>query len=474
MSSSSDNVQAPFKQFGDVHQKDNDDNLKQIQKKGDEQRAVLFQQIANQITADQNRFFAIMLDLLEKEKDRDALMAELESEARKCGFANLQQGMNLVRNPDGQSPLQHAFQKQDFGLAQQMMDYGAVPGAIDRATFDVALDSKAAKDFGYTDQYLSKEDALHPVKNYGLVLGIEMTSKDGTYSQFGHAGPTYQLMTDAVNKHAMGGIPVDKNFKDIADAYSFSNKAAGFSYSTAERTPQAGQEIANRIQQGKTTTIPISFEGHVMGLSVVPDGPGPNAGGYVVFTNRGIGKVGDGGTQIYRVDDLSKVDEKFINSAMNGHSNGTSRNQIMGQISAITGGKPPVHTVQQKDQKYDNCSIANTRSNIHGILICQKAKEKGVKVEQLGQNDLDSAKKDYKKFTGNMREDKVNELAKAIKDNPKDPDLSKAAQEYLKQHPNAPSNLRGPLEQALNNATQNNQQPQQTQQAEQSMTLSKM
>ncbi len=465
------NEQDPFKQFGEVHSKENDNNLKQIQKKGDEQRALLLQQIANQLTAEQNRFFAIMMDLLGKQKEQEALRAELESEAKKCGFANLQQAMNLTKNSEAQSPLQHAFQKQDFALAQQMMDFGAVPGPIDRAAFDMALDSKAAKNFGFTDQYLPKEDALHPVKDYGLVLGIEMTSQDGTYSQFGHVGPTYQLMTDAVNKHAVGSMPVDKNFKEIADAYSFSNKAAGFSYSTAQRDPQAGQEIANRIQQGKTTTIPISFSGHAMGLSVVPDGPGPNAGGYLVFTNRGLGKQsGEAGTQIYRVDDLSKVDAKFINSAMNGHSNGTSHKDIMGQIREITGGKPPVHTIQQKDQKYDNCSVVNTKSNIHGILVCQKAKEKGVRVEQLGQQDLDSVKGDYKKFSNDMKEDKANELAKALKNNPKDPDLNNLAKEYLKQHPNAPDNIKDSLEKALSSNAQNNQQIQ----AQQPMTLSKM
>ncbi len=463
------NEQDPFKLFGDVRSKDNDENLKQIQKKGDEQRAILLQQIANQLTAEQNRFFAIMIDLLGKEKEQTALRAALESEAKKCGFANLQQAMNLTKNPDGQSPLQHAFQKQDFASAQQMIDFGAVPGPIERAAFDMALDSKAAKEFGFTPQY-AKEDALHPVKNYGLVLGIEMTSKDGTYSQFGHVGPTYQLMTDAVNKHAMGGIPVDKNFKDIADAYNFSNKAAGFSYSTAQRDPQAGQEIANRIKEGKTTTIPISFEGHAMGLSVVPDGPNSKSG-YLVFTNRGLGKQpNDAGTQIYRVDDLSKVDAKFINSAMNGHSNGTSHKDIMGQIRDITGGKPPVHTIQQKDQKYDNCSVVNTKSNIHGILVCQQAIEKGVRVDQLGQQDLDTAKQKYKKFTNEMKEDKVNELAKALKNNPQDSDLNNIAKEYLKQHPGASSNLREPLEKALSSNAQNSQQMQ----AQQPMTLSKM
>ncbi|CEG56546.1 Dot/Icm T4SS effector AnkD/LegA15 [Legionella fallonii] len=469
MSSSSDDVQAPFKLFGDIRSQANDSNLKEIQKKGDEQKALLIKQITDKITADQNLFFSMLMRLLGEKQQQDTLRAELEREAQKCGFSNLQQAINVVRNPDGQSPLQQAFQQQDFGLAQRLIDYGAIPGPIERAAFDVALDSKAAKDFGFTPQY-AKEDALHPVKDYGLVLGIEMTSKDGTYSQFGHIGPTYQLMTDSVNKYAMSGFPADKGFQEIADAYKFSNKAAGFSYSTATRDPQAGQEIADRIKQGKTTTIPISFEGHAMGLSVVPDGPNSKSG-YLVFTNRGLGKKpGEEGTQIYRVDDLSKIDAKFINSAMNGHSNGASHRDIMGQIRDVTGGKPPVHTIQQKDQKYDNCSIANTRSNIHGILVCQKAKEKGVPVDKLGQDDLDSVKKDFKKFTKDMRTDKVKQLTEALKNNPQDADLNNLAKEYLKKPSKVSNDVRESLEKALSSNAQSSQQVQE----QRPMTLSKM
>ena len=114
-----------------------------------------------------------------------------------------------------------------------------------------------------------------------------------------------------------------------------------------------------------------------MGLSIVPDGPGATAG-YLVFTNRGDGCTsGEYGTQIYRLDDLKKADPEFINCVMNGNSTGTSHADIMKMMGQVTNNNPPIHTIAQKPQKYGNCTIANPRANIRGILLCQKALTKG-------------------------------------------------------------------------------------------------
>ena len=62
---------------------------------------------------------------------------------------------------------------------------------------------------------------------------------------------------------------------------------------------------------------------------------------------------------------------------MNGHSDGVTHSEIMRKIGDVTDNQPPVHTIRQAEQKVDNCSIANTKSNIHGIILCQMAKDKG-------------------------------------------------------------------------------------------------
>lgn len=406
---------------------------------------------ASQIAADRERankakiesdlFFNLMMEALLKS---GKLKNKLTEAAEQVGFDSLSDALNKIKNSDGQSPLQYLIQKQDFAAAKSLMDYGATLGPVEQAVLDIASDSKAGREFGLTPPVAEK---LHPVKYFGLVLGVEMTSKDGvTFSQYGHIAPTYQLMTDAVTKHAQKN-PDNQDFKDIADAFSFSNKTAAFSNSTPQRNPMAGHEMASRIQSGKITTIPISCEGHAMGLSIVPDGPGSKSG-YLVYTNRGLGAKSDEyGTQIYRLDDLDKVNSKFINNMMNGFSDGTSHDAIKKQIAQVTDGKPPIHNIEQKGQKVDNCTIANSGSNVHGILLCQQAVKKGG-FENLEKSDMDLARKEYKQFKADMKADKAQELIDAIKKNPQDSDLINLGKGYLQRN-KADPNLKADLEKAL-------------------------
>lgn len=416
------------------------------------------QEIMTRMKIDNDNFFAQLNRLFLESLSADRLKASLEEAAQQSGFDNLQHALNFAQNKFGQSPLQQAFQQQDFSKANQLMDYGAEVGPIERAAFNVALDSEAATASGLQRPSAKGPEPLHPVKNFGLTLGVEMMSKDGTFSQLAEIGPSYNMVSQSVAKYAER----EPKFKEISEAFDFSNKTAGFSSSTARNSPQAGEKMADRISQGKITTIPVSCEGHAMGLSVVPDGPGSKSG-YMVFTNRGLG-ADNPGTQIYRIDDLSKVDSKFINSMMNGHSKGQSHDAIMTQIHNVAGNKEPIHEIDQKGQKCDNCTVANPRSNVHGILLCQKAVEKGG-FDKLNEQDHQNVKTDYKKFSNGMRSDKVDELVSAMAKNPKDEDLSNMAKEYLKQHAHKTSDsakeikdkLEGALARSADSRAQNEQ-----------------
>ncbi len=386
-------------------------------------------------------FFSLMVEAFRKNANLKANLAEA---AEQVGFNQLPDALNKVVNSDGQSPLQYLIQKQDFGGAQALMNHGATIGPVEQAVLDLARDSKAGREFGLSAPQGTK--SLHTVKYFGLTLGIDMISKDGVTSQYGHIAPTYQLMTDTVAKHAQRH-PGNQDFKEIADAFNFSNKSAAFSNSTPQRNPQAGQEMSDRIQSGKLTTIPISCDGHAMGLSIIPDGPGSKSG-YLAYTNRGLGAdPSEYGTQIYRVDDLSKVNSKFINNMMNGFHDGTSHENIKSQIAQVTGGKEPVHSIQQQGQKVDNCTIANSSANVHGILLCQQAVKKGG-FDKLGKEDVDFAKSEYKQFKKDMKADKVNELVDAITKNPNDSDLINLGKGFLNK-PNADPSLKAQVEKAL-------------------------
>ncbi|MCW8408703.1 hypothetical protein OQJ13_06905 [Legionella sp. PATHC035] len=363
--------------------------------------------------------------------------AELTDLAKDCGYQDLPTALNSAKNARGQSPLTQALQNQDFSLAQTLLNSGAKYDVQSMDEYDIAIKSErgqqAIQQKTITPPeggYQSRPDKLHRVKEYGLVLGIVMESTDKTSSQRAHVGPAYHMMSDAIREYSQDckKEPAKKDFGQIADAFAFANKEAKFEYSTPEGSPKAGKALSDRVQEGKVTSVPINCKGHAMGLSFVPVEGNPDKT-YLVFTNRGEGAKGKYGTQIYEVN-TKDVTPDFINNVMSGHDKGLSHGQVMAEIQKVTQGKEPISTIEQKPQKYDNCTVANTRANIHGVLLCQEANRRGG-FDQVTQDVKDEVKGRYKEFTGDMRDKKIQKLEKEIQANPSDPDLKALAKGFL-------------------------------------------
>lgn len=364
--------------------------------------------------------------------------AELNDLAKDCGYQDLPTALNSAKNARGQSPLVQALQNQDFALAQTLLNSGAQYDVQALDEYDIAIRSQRGQEALQQKTitppeggYASRPDSLHPVKEFGLVLGIVMESSiDKTSSQRAHIGPTYQLMSESVKEYSQDckSQPAKKDFGQIADAFAFANKEANFQFSTPEGSPKAGEALSERIQSGKVTSVPISCKGHAMGLSFVPVEGNPDKT-YLVFTNRGIGSSGKPGTQIYEVN-TKDVTPGFVNDMLNGHNNGQSHAQITEKIQGVTKGQDPIYVLDQKGQKYDNCTVANTRANIHGILLCQEANRKGG-FENVTQEVKDEVKGRYKEYTGDMRDKKIQKLERALQEQPDNPDLKALAKGYM-------------------------------------------
>ncbi|QLZ67547.1 hypothetical protein FOLKNPGA_00319 [Legionella sp. PC1000] len=380
--------------------------------------------------------FLFLQKMLDPKLKQEIDPKELPDLLEKGGYQDLPTALNSAKNARGQTPLVQALQNQDFPMARVLLDFGAEYDSLAREEYDIAIRSERGRKSGDLitppkDYIQSEPEKLHTVKEFGLILGLEITSVDGTSSQRAHVGPTYQLMTDAVKDYGQGRTedPAKGDFKQISEAFAFANKAAKYQYSTPEGSPEAGKELSQRIQEGKVTSVPINCTGHAMGLSFVPVEGNPDKT-YLVFTNRGEGaRRGEHGTRIYEVD-TKDITPDFINNVMSGHDKGHSHAQVMKQIDQVTQNKAPVCIIEQKPQKYDNCTVANTRANIHGVLLCQEANRKGG-FKNVDQKTKEEVKGRYKEFTDDMRSKKVQQLDKALEKNPEDPDLKALKKAYM-------------------------------------------
>lgn len=350
---------------------------------------------------------------------------------------SLEQAFTLFKDEFGYSHVQRALLNNDFTRAEKLIQFGAPLRHGERECLEIAFASNTPVTIEFSPKDINPQaqpTKLPAIKEFGLTLGIYATAQDGTLSQFGHVGPTYHLMTDSVSLYASNlnqSHPDSEYFKEMSEAFAYSDQACQFQYSTSQA--QAGQMLAERVKAGKLTSVPTSCQGHAMAMTIVPNEQG---GAYLVFTNRGVGaSANDFGTQIYAVDDLSKLDADFMQAMANGHSNGTAHADIMRKIKEVVNPKEPVQTINQKGQKNDNCTIANPRANLHGVLMCQKAIQAKKPVSAMTDTEVKSVKESYQSFKLGMRQQKVHDLAERLSKDPMNLDLQTLASAYLTQHP---------------------------------------
>ncbi|MBS0286117.1 MAG: hypothetical protein JSR17_02405 [Proteobacteria bacterium] len=331
-----------------------------------------------------------------------------------------------------------ACQDQDWVKALIFISVGAKMGPEGKAFLDIDLNR-------------FRGNFLHPIKEFGLVLGIKAVSEDGTYSGVARIGPTYHLMAETIQNYA--DYKQDEEFKLIADAFHYTDHHANYDGSIHDKG--LSKKLLARIQDPSATltSVPTGCVGHAMAVTVVRDPNPPGTGGYIVFTNRWSdpSTSAESGTHIYRIKDLSLINKAFIDTMVDGVFK-SSYATIVNKIESIADPHVPPVTINQAPQKCYNCTIASPRANIHGILLCLKAIQQKQLVSELDSHDKTVVYDHFKDFTHRMRRDKIQELAQRITNTPKDPyynDLVTLAKEFIKQHPEKDEEYKNILIEAL-------------------------
>lgn len=106
-------------------------------------------EILNKAKADNDMFFRLLIELMSLKLQGELFKEQLSKISKESGYDSVQSALIQATNLEGQSPLQYALQKQDFTTAKYFLDNGAKAGPIEKAVFEIALDSKAAKEFGF-------------------------------------------------------------------------------------------------------------------------------------------------------------------------------------------------------------------------------------------------------------------------------------------------------------------------------------
>lgn len=325
------------------------------------------------------------------------------------------------------SILEATLDNQNFKGAYLLLENDAIVGPAEREAFKIAINSEAGRDFGFSQQSTT-EEKLHTVKKYGLILGLEVTAKDGTYSQKSYLGPALGLVADNIEYYAKT-VPNDAQFQKIDSAFKAAATIGNYQYSEPLNR-NAGNQLFQRIQQGdNVTSIPIRCKGHTMGLSIIGDKEGKT--GYLAFTNRGFGAMpNEFGTKLFKIDDLSKLDVRAIETVMSMHGD-KSYEEIMQALAKLTAQKAPIHFIAQPPQTMDDCTVVNPSSNIQGMLIAMQALEADKAPSEINSHSIK-----FNEFERTIKTRYVNELATELQQNPQDQDIQNLAKAYAQKYPN--------------------------------------
>lgn len=256
---------------------------------------------------------------------------------------------------DAEQLLLWAIQCQNYAVVQELIKQGVQANAMHVEALNFTLENHSR----YAPRATS-EQTLHPVKHFGLTLGFD-TTINGVRSQRAQMQQPFHLLTTQLKDYA-NRLNANHAFKNeltaIANAYAYSEQAIQFSGSRVSN-PQAAQALAKRYHAGEITVIPCGWKGHVISISLV--------NGHLVLTNRGESGNRDFGTQIYKIADPQKVNAAFINTLLTGIQNNATPQDILNAVGTVVDPNPAMQ-IAAKAQKYQNCTYANPKSNVEGIL----------------------------------------------------------------------------------------------------------
>lgn len=329
----------------------------------------------------------------------------------------------------GSKVLKRAIEDQNFIFANQMIAEGVLidkdcenafaaamhtgSEVVERYYSYVGSDGFRSNDFGIGDF------RHHKVKKYGLSLGVRFVASDGTSSGYGYTGPALDEITKRIGLHSK----MDLKFQEIYLANVRSLSVCNY-YGSRVRAEGASRAISDMVKNAcerGVVCIPCGFSQHMIGVYVVD--------GYLVVSDRQTRPGHTPGTKIYKITNPSAYSPEVIETLITGMGKAKSKEEVMGSL--LCGVDPaPVYSIHQKAQKMANCTIANPKSAIEGVLFVQELRgASGAHIDRVRKE----AHLRYKEFTKDLRRTTVQDLIGDILDNPADDDLRGLAVAYINQ-----------------------------------------
>ncbi len=172
--------------------------------------------------------------------------------------------------------------------------------------------------------------------------------------------------------------------------------------------------LLDRIKQNKLTILTGSWADHAFSIAIMGD--------FLIVSNRGSGRAAtEHGSEIYRLTETEKklITEDFIRSIADNSE--TKKDLILKRLKTITKPENFIEEIESQDQKHGTCSFVNHKSMIRSLLYLMECQSQASKLGRaLSKTEKDQAasfaKQHYKEFTQWMRDEEIDDIVKAYKE----------------------------------------------------------
>ncbi|MBT4963002.1 MAG: ankyrin repeat domain-containing protein [Francisellaceae bacterium] len=273
------------------------------------------------------------------------------------------------------------------------------------------------------------------------LLNIKNVLNIGTQRDGGRAKSSFQYYSNIISKikNAISDdVLLSSMLEEIANAFAATEKICNF-LGGISLNPDKELLLAARARTGEPTILSSGWTEHATGYSIVDD--------YLVLTNRGMGCDAEPGTKIYKITDPSLITKEYVSTIVNAHITDASMATIKSMILDIVGGTDaiPIVYIPQKHQKRGNCTSANKKSNLRGLMLVQAARKHGglskiYKDESLLATIQNENKSRYKIVSNAIRNIAAEDLCSMLDNTHLDLEeyakVVALAEQYIKQHLN--------------------------------------
>ncbi len=379
----------------------------------------------------------------------------------------LQTEVTAINTPDqyARTPLTLALANEDFVLAQQLLQQGAILFMEDKLILEIALTSIIQRDKSIIERIVTNTEEHNkqwvteylrcleghilgthtpdpkkyhevinpPIRQFGQVLDT-LTYFNGLPSHYGFLSPSIDLLTAHLQQYTaeIADVTTKNLFTIISNAYKYTKdtcKYFGNLPTNANAAATLAAQIATNINTKTQSVVVIfgGFAGNAVAIAFI--------GKTFILSNLGIGGNPESGTQIFNITQPQAITNQVIHEFIHGLGNAADPTEILGLLSMAVDPKP-IFTLKQVLNPIDNCIFVNPRAIIQGILLV---------LSGLNQSQVGTAERIYQDYINSLHKFSSGDLVKFMRNRQllkdKRIECCAIALEYINQHYKEPESL---------------------------------